>query len=122
MTCSIPKTYDFCSRYKNDTSNAVSFIVTQTVSDVTTPIDLTGVAIDMHIKVNKQSATAVKTLSIGNGITVTDAVNGEFRIDAFICDLNAYKYHYDLQFTFPDGTVRTYIRGNFEVIEDVTKI
>ena len=116
----IPKIYDFRDRYKNDTSGKVSFVATQTIDEVTTPIDLTGVTIRMDIKSNKNSTVSELTLTIGNGITVTNAVNGEFEIDAFLCTLNAYNYCYDLEFTFPTGVVQTWIRGNFNVIQDVT--
>ena len=31
------------------------------------------------------------------------------------------KYYYDLQATFADGTVQTYLRGQFIVTEDITQ-
>tara|TARA_R110000796_G_scaffold24642_1_gene69965 strand:+ start:801 stop:1157 length:357 start_codon:yes stop_codon:yes gene_type:complete len=116
-----PANYNFTDRYKNDTSNMVRFTVTKEISAVDTPIDLTGVLIKMQLKRGVSSTTAIKTFEVGAGITLTDAVNGVFELDAFLLTINQGTYVYDIQLTFTDGTVDTYLRGSFKVIQDITQ-
>jgi len=85
------------------------------------PIDLTNVGIKMEIR---QSATAknyLKQFIVDSGITKTDALNGVFSIDAFIADLPATNYFYDLQFTYNSGVVATYLKGKITVVNEVTR-
>ena len=55
------------------------------------------------------------------GITITDDVNGHFKINEQIIDICAYNYLYDIEIEFGDGTVKTYISGNFLIKNDVTR-
>ena len=115
-----PSIYNFNDRYKNDTSNEVKFTITKTIDTIVTPVDLTGVAIIMKLKKGVASTTSIKTFSVSSGITLTDATNGVFAVDAFIVDVDAFKYLYDIQITFTDGVVRTYLKGNFKVNQDIS--
>lgn len=115
-----PAIYNFQDRYEGDTSNEVEFTVTQTVSSVTTAVDLTGVTVKMQIR-KKSNRDITKEITNISGITVSNAVNGVFKVDAFITDFKASSYVYDIQFTFTNGSVRTYLKGNFNVVNDITK-
>lgn len=116
-----PAKYNFTDRYKNDTSNAVQFTVTKKIDSVDTAIDLTGVLIKMQLKKGVASTVSEKTFEVGSGITLTNASGGIFTIDTFTITLNAYNYFYDLQLTFTDGTINTYLKGNFKVVQDTTQ-
>lgn len=81
--------------------------------------DLTNTRIKIDFKKGSKTGTLQKTITVGSGITKTDAVNGKFAIDEFICSFPADTYYYDVQFI--DGSeVNTYIEGTLTVIQDVT--
>ncbi len=116
----IPATGDLPIQYAGDTFDTAVCTATQTDSeDVTTPVDLTDVAIKIQFR-TKNYTSVFKTFTIDNGITVTDAENGIFEIDEFI-NGSAGTYLYDIQFTYPDGKVRTYAKGKYIVISDTTR-
>lgn len=116
----IPACYDFPTQYSGDTFNAVQITATRTdINDVTTAIDLTNVDIRAHFK-KKVSGTPDKEISVGSGITKTDAENGVFEIDTFI-NLAGGVYLYDLEFTYASGVIQTYLKGTYTVTEDITE-
>ena len=84
------------------------------------PIDLTNVAIKMEIRQSETEKSYLKQFIVDSGITKTDAANGVFSIDAFIADLPATNYFYDLQFTYSSGVVTTYLKGKITVVNQVT--
>lgn len=84
------------------------------------PIDLTNVAIKMEIRQSETAKNYLKQFVVDSGITKTDAANGVFSIDAFIADLPATNYVYDLQFTYSSGVVATYLKGKITVDNEVT--
>lgn len=84
-------------------------------------IDLTDAVIRMQVRKNYGDAIVLNFTSVDNeGITITDAVDGKFKINQRIIDIPAYNYIYDIQFTI-DGIVKTYVSGNFLVTNDVTR-
>ena len=109
-------TYNFPNHIKGDTFLAQSFIYK--LNGV--GIDLTGAAFKMMLKRCKQNTIAALTLSDGSGITITDAINGTWEIDEQIINIEHGKYYYDVQMTSSDGTVSTYLSGEFNVIQDIT--
>lgn len=114
----IPAQYNIRDQYRNDTTDLLQF---NFADDLGNPINLTGVAIKVEFRKGGKSGSVVKTITNGAGITVIDAVNGQIEFDTFIMYFVAAEYSYDIEFTFPDGTVKTYIQGTVKVIEDVTK-
>ena len=84
------------------------------------PIDLTNVAIKMEVRQSETAKNYLKQFIVDSGITKTDAANGVFSIDAFIADLPATNYFYDLQFTYNSGVVTTYLKGKITVVNEVT--
>jgi hypothetical protein len=112
----IPQNYNYGSYLRGDTIPAKTFQVQSTIDQTTTPVDLTNASIKCNFILGVQK----KSLSTGNGITVTDAAQGEFQIDAFVLNY-AGTYKYDIQFLFDDGSIKTYISGICTIINDVTK-
>ena len=52
---------------------------------------------------------------------MTDAANGMFEIDKFTpIDFAVGTYYYDVETTFPNGDIKTYVGGTFKVLQDVT--
>lgn len=85
------------------------------------PQDLTGVDIKCEFRFQAPSGSVSKSLTIGDGITVTDLEGGVFQRDAFILDFECGRHVYDFEFTYPDGRVKTYIYGDVTAFKDVTK-
>lgn len=85
------------------------------------PINLTGTTADMEIK--RLDGTLVLALSIGDGITYTDAAGGEMTITidaADTADLEPeYTYLYDVQWT-NGANVRTVAAGHLKIMKQIT--
>jgi len=113
-----PGIFNFKNRYAGDTSNDVRFELTE--EDGTTPINLTGVTFLMQIK-SRNYGVMAKELTGASGITIVDAVGGIFNMNSFVVDFSAGKYVYDIQLTFPSGVVKTYLRGQFNVVQDISR-
>jgi len=53
--------------------------------------------------------------SAGGDITITDAANGVFQIDEQTIDFVEGVHSYEIKFTFSDGDIKTYIKGDWEI-------
>ncbi len=85
-------------------------------------LNLTGAVIKMDIKKDACSLPALTLTSVSNnGITITDAVNGEFKINQQIISIPAGNYQYDIQITLSNGAVNTWVGGLFQVINTITQ-
>ena len=89
-------------------------------SGTLTPIDITGATIKIQFRYRSKVGAIKKEITDGVGITVEDALNGIFKIDAFIIDWTPDLYYYDVEITFLNGVVKTYIQGTLKVIQDIT--
>tara|TARA_R110000803_G_scaffold76454_1_gene141053 strand:+ start:5037 stop:5393 length:357 start_codon:yes stop_codon:yes gene_type:complete len=105
-------------RIKNDTFSSVQF----TIQDGdAVAIDLTGVAIAIKFRYRCKTGSVVKTLAVASGITLTTPLSGIFTIDEFTpITFEVGTYYYDAEITFTDGTIKTYVWGTFDVLQDVT--
>ena len=87
-----------------------------------TPLNLTGAVIKMDIKKDVHSNPALSLTSVGsNGISITNAINGQFSIEEQIFTIPAFSYQYDIQITLSNGKVKTYIGGIFQVVDTITQ-
>lgn len=112
-------TRDLEDRVKNDTSAKVEF--TYFEADGVTPIDITGWAFRIQFRYASKIGTVVLDVTDGAGITIVDATNGRFNLDAFLLDWEVGCYRYDIQATKADTvTIRTYVQGKMEVLQDTT--
>lgn len=112
----IPAILDF-EHYKGDTFLEVPFEIL--IDEV--PLDLTGALIKMQLRKNYEKDVALE-LSIANDkLEFVNANLGTFKIVEQIIDIEAFNYIYDLQITLSSGEVETYIKGKFNVVNDVTR-
>jgi hypothetical protein len=105
---------------KGDTFDEVTFQVK--INNIV--VDLTGATIKMQLRKNFSDVTpALSLTSAGSaGITLSNATNGEFKINKQIIDIEVYNYVYDIQITFSDGTVKSsWIYGSFNITNEVTR-
>jgi hypothetical protein len=86
------------------------------------PYSLEDAIIRMQLRKEYGGIPALSLTSVANaGITITDDVNGLFKINEQIINICAFNYLYDIEIEFGDGTVKTYISGNFVIKNDVTR-
>jgi hypothetical protein len=83
------------------------------------PVDLTGVSIVMGIAASPTGSALYTLTTTGGHLTITDAENGIFTIDEQIINFNAATYYYQMQFTFPDGKIKTLVDGSWSILPSV---
>lgn len=87
-----------------------------------TAINLTGAIIHMQLRKAAGGPVFLNLTSAGSaGITITDATAGKFKINSVIINLEANVYLYDIEITFASGEVRTWISGQFTILNDITR-
>jgi hypothetical protein len=107
------------SHIKADTFDQVNFEL-----KVNTVVkNLTGAVIRMQLRKTADDTTpALSLTSVASaGITITSAVNGLFKINTQIIDIPVYDYEYDIEITFSDATVKTYVSGIFSITQEITR-
>lgn len=113
----VPGIYNYPNQYKGDTLDAMTFQVTD--KDTGLPIDLSGATFKCQFR-QPFKGKQVKEITGGSGITLTAPSIGKITIDAFIVTWDPGVYLYDIEATFVDGTVKTYIKGTINIISDNT--
>lgn len=112
-----PAVYQYGTFVRGDTIPKRVFTVTKTIAGNTNPINLSNYEIKCDFVLNKTRVSRIE----GAGITVSDAANGVFEIDAFSLD-KAGVYSFDIQFTeVSSDVIQTYIKGTIKIVEDVTQ-
>lgn len=96
----IPGIYNYTDHVLGDTVKSVSMSIN---------VDLTDAEIFCVFLNNNER--------IDVDIDVTDAVVGEFTINSFTPSFEGC-YKYDIRVTFPDETVRTYLKGTLTIISN----
>lgn len=107
------------SHVNGDTFDEVPLVVT--INGV--KADFTDAIIRMQLRKKACDLKAVLSLtSVANaGLTIIDAINGLFKINKQIIDIDIYNYVYDIEIEFGNGDIKTYIRGNFNILAEVTR-
>ena len=81
--------------------------------------DLTDYTLQSQIRYSEKTGKVYHEMSIGDGITITDAAQGEFEVDEFLMDWPAGKYYWDIEF-IKGGVVKTYFSATITLSQDVT--
>jgi hypothetical protein len=103
---------------RGDTFNEVPFQINKDGI----PIDLTGAVIHMQLRKSPSTQVYLNLTSVANaGITITSALNGAFKINEMIVTLEPNVYLYDIEITFASGEIKTWISGQFTVVNDITR-
>tara|TARA_R110000851_G_C13089506_1_gene566730 strand:+ start:1209 stop:1574 length:366 start_codon:yes stop_codon:yes gene_type:complete len=76
MACTPSNEYNPCVQQGSDWWFQVQYTDSDDVA-----LDITGATIEMQVRENAKSATPLIDLSIGSGITITDAANGTFLVE-----------------------------------------
>lgn len=105
--------YDFEPHKRGDTVDPKTFDITINGSAPASPI--TEVKIEL-----RKDCKVYKRYSISGGEIVLNSP-GNFTISQHVLDLAEGHYNYDLEVTFQNGKIKTYLRGTWWIFEDVTK-
>ena len=103
---------------KGDSFEAVNFamILNSAV------LNLTGCTLRMQLRKEYGGVIFLSLSSVASaGITITNAAGGLFKINKQIINIPEFNYLYDIEITFSDLTVKTWISGNFLVQCDITR-
>ena len=106
------------SALRGDTWSGITSI-TITTSGV--PISLSAASIKMQLREDLDSPVVLELSTANEGIVITDPLNGVFQIPPQIIDIPFDTYNYDIQVTFPDGRIKTYITGTWQITPDITE-
>jgi hypothetical protein len=85
-------------------------------------INISGATITLKAKDNRSDTNFVITLSVDNGITLSNPSAGEFKISIPAATTAAYKFNradYDLDITL-SGTVTRLLTGQIQIIKSVS--
>jgi hypothetical protein len=106
------------SHIKGDTFEAVNFAVIKNA----VVLNLTGAVIKMQLKKECGGVPILSFTTVASaGLTITNAAGGLFKINKQIINIPEYNYAYDIEITFSDGTVKTWVEGNFVIKCDITR-
>jgi hypothetical protein len=111
------QTYTIPNHLHGDTFKGLSFQVNVNSA----PKNLVSTLITIEFRLAKKTGNLKKRLTIGQGITVTNAAGGVFQINPFLADLPVGIYYYDIQFN-DAGVISTYVEGTWEIVQDVTQL
>lgn len=109
--------YNFPDAKRGDTYNDVSFTINVNGSAQ----DLTGAAIRMWLIDASQQIPAGDFNTVNGKLIITNAAAGVFKTNIGIVTLQPAQYYYDIQITFTNGTIKTWIEGTLTVLDDLTK-
>jgi hypothetical protein len=111
--------YNFPDHKKGDTFKAVAF--TLLYSDTLLPISLQGASIECQFRLGSRTGAKVHDVNSTSGITIIDGLAGKFKLNQLT---NIYwdvgTYFYDIEITFADGVIRTYVEGSITITQDTT--
>jgi len=112
----LPQRFDFPDLYKGDTYEAIHFTFTASVGgDPAEAIDLTDCTPLIQLRKNDR---LYHTFS-----TTTPTDEGTFSIVPAVLNVDAGIYDVDVQITLADDvTVKTYLRGECVVVDDVSRL
>lgn len=110
------KEYNILSHISGDTFQGVTFNL-----DFSDPSrSLTGASIAIDFRQSSPEGEIHKSMSVGTGITITNAFTNTFQIDKQIIDLEPGLYYYDVQVTFSNGDIKTLIIGTWKILNSIT--
>jgi hypothetical protein len=109
--------YDIVGLKRGDTWSGLKMEVKY--DDV--PEDITGYQIKMQVRERYDAPTPLISISDGNGISFDQNDNSAFFIDPLLIDCKYGRHCYDIQFTLPNGDIKTYLKGSFVVTPDITQ-
>lgn len=111
-------TYTIPPHRRGDTWDGINSI---TISVNGSPINLTNATVKMEFRQDLDAPVALTLSTTDNSIQIINAASGIIRIPSKKIEVPFAKYYYDLQVTYPNGVVKTYMDGSWEIKPDITE-
>lgn len=100
--------------WRNDTWKQTYALTANTV-----PINLASATVYIQVRKGCGGVLALSATN-GDGITIGGVDNNEITVNKLV-DIDKGNYKWDMQVSYSDGLVKTYLEGDFIVYDDVTK-
>jgi hypothetical protein len=110
-------TYNIPDHLRGDTWNGISSII---FSKDGIPLSLSGSQIDMQFRKDVDAPVTFELSTTNGGIVITDPSNGIIQIVPTLITMQYGTYQYDLEIILADGTVKTYMKGTWKIVPDIT--
>lgn len=116
MASQLPATLNIC-RVRGDT-----FPFSVTITQAGTPVNITGYTIVMTVDPSDEPADALANLFTTTA-AITDGPNGVATFTLTVGNANQAPgdYFHDMQLTDGGGAIRTFAKGTYQVLQDITK-
>lgn len=85
------------------------------LNDTDTPEDLTGATPVVTWRRGSLRGKIIQTLTVGAGLSWVDQSIGQLRQENLTTDWGVGDYFYDLQLTYPDGSIYTKVQGQMKL-------
>lgn len=83
------------------------------------PVNLTGAKVTMQFREDYDAPTALTLSTETSTITILPDLSS-VRVLPVIVDIQPATYKYDLQVTYPNSEVKTYLEGTWQIYFDIT--
>jgi hypothetical protein len=111
-------TYNIPPHRRGDTWDGINSI---TIKVNGVPIDLTNAEIKMEFRQSLDYPVVLTLSTTDNSIIIVNTLNGNIQIPSKKIEVPFGKYFYDLQVAYPNGVVKTYMEGSWEIVADITE-
>lgn len=116
----VPEVINFDPITKGNTFPAKTFFLSTGTTGATTPLNLTGYTIDIVFRAHAEGI-ALKKLSIGDGIILSNPTNGEFIVEKISpCDFPVGNILYDIKVKDSNDDIITYIKGVQPILQNIS--
>ena len=109
-------TYNIPKHRRGDTWDGINKIGI-TINSI--PVNLSGAKVTMQFREDYDAPTALTLSTETSTITVLPDLSS-VRVLPVIVDIQPATYKYDLQVTFPDKQIKTYLEGTWQIYFDIT--
>jgi hypothetical protein len=109
-------TYDIPSHRRGDTWDGINSI---SININGVPVNLSGAEVKMEFRQSVDAPVAMTFSTATSSILLLNA--NTIRILPKKIEVPFAKYYYDLQVTYPNGAVKTYMEGTWPIVHDITE-
>jgi hypothetical protein len=110
--------YNIPSHRRGDTWAGIGSL---TIFVNSSALNLQGSDIKMEFRQSIDSPVALTLSTQTSSIIINQTTLGLIQIPPKLIEIPFGEYFYDLQITFPNGVVKTYMSGTWEITPDITQ-
>jgi hypothetical protein len=112
--------YNIPDHISGDTWDGIASI---TVESGGIPISLVGCSIKMQVRTSYSLASPVyiEFSTVDGTIIIPIPLQGIVSIPPRLVNIPVGDYKYDFQITYPNGFVKTYMKGNWKILQTITR-